>query len=171
MQLRCKYCGVKGNVPESAIDKSVRCPKCGNQFKVTMDLIDQGNERRRSERVPVAKVDIDFGLLMGASQLFDLSTTGAGFTPTDTDYDFVVGQEVQFDLLEDNTPVVKSVPARVTRSGQDVSGLEFRGLSAIQKHELGHFISRKKFEAAQKEAESIRDAADLKMDDFDLPKK
>lgn len=167
MHVRCEHCSVKGNIPDSAIDKTVRCPRCGGQFKVTVALVEQGAERRKAERVHVENMDIDFGLLMGTAQVRDLSATGVGISPTDTDYDFAPGQDVQFDIMDNSATVMKSLPARITRSGHVVSGLEFHGLSKFQLSELKLLLARKKFEAEQ-QAAAAADDLDLEMDESQL---
>ncbi len=169
MHVRCEHCSVKGNIPDSAIDKTVRCPRCGGQFKVTMTLVEQGAERRKAERVHVENMDIDFGFFMGTAQVRDLSATGVGISPTDTDYDFAPGQDVQFDIMDNSETVMKSLPAKITRSGQMVSGLEFHGLSKFQLSELKLLLARKKFEAEQQAAAAAADEdINLEMDESQL---
>ncbi len=167
MQVRCEHCSVKGNIPDSAIDKTVRCPRCGGQFMVTMQLVEQGVERRKAERVSVDGMDLDFGFHMGSAQIQDISSSGVGITPLDTDYDLVHGQEVQFDLIDKNTTIMKNLPAKVTRSGQSISGLEFSGLSKFQESELKLLLARKKFESEQQtateEPNQELDASELKI--------
>lgn len=157
MHVRCEHCSVKGNIPDSAIDKTVRCPRCGGQFKVTMALVEQGAERRKAERVHVENMDLDFGFFMGMTQVRDISATGVGISPSDTDYDFAPGQDVQFNIMDNSAPVIKSLPAKITRSGQMVSGLEFHGLSKFQLSELKLLLARKRFEAEQQAAAADED--------------
>jgi hypothetical protein len=167
MHVRCEHCSVKGNIPDSAVDKTVRCPRCGGQFKVTMALVEQGAERRKAERVHVENMDLDFGFFMGTAQVRDISTTGVGIAPSDTDYDFVPGQEVQFNLVDNHTSVMQSLPAKITRSGQTASGLEFHGLSKHQLSELKLLLARKKFEAEQQAMDANEDI-NLEMDESEL---
>ncbi len=142
-----------GKVSETALGKKVRCPRCGVVFDVTEELVEKGAERRRTERVGVEDLDLDFGLFGGTAQVLDLSVSGVGFEPTDADKDFKKGEVVTLTLLEKQSILLKNVNVRITRIGSMSFGGEFHQLSSFQLAEVKNLLERQKYASARKEQE------------------
>jgi len=148
MQIRCAHCNALGNVPPAALQKKVRCPRCGNVFKVTDDMAQRGADRRRSRRYEVDTMNMDFGIVAGRAQVLDLSATGVGFEPPDTDADFDRGDVVCFTLLDNNKTLLKDVHVRITRKASGAFGGEFQELSDLQYAEIKAYLARQRFRRA-----------------------
>ncbi len=164
MQIRCSHCSAVGNVPEAALNRNIHCPRCGGVFTLTAELAAQGAERRRTERLDVQQVDLDFGIVGGVAQVRDLSASGVGFDPADGDVDFPLGQTVTFSMMDKLNPVLRNVRAKVTRTGSGGIGVEFEDLSPAQLAELKHFLARQRLERMQQEGEAV----ELEMDEETL---
>lgn len=145
MHIRCVHCKALGNVPQNAINRSVRCPKCGSVFTVTPELAIKGSDRRRAERMEVQGINLDFGIVAGSAQLLDLSVTGVGFEPPDAEVDFNKGDVACFTLMDKQRVVLEEVHVRITRKASGSLGGEFENLSDLQLNEIKQLLAQQRF--------------------------
>ncbi len=99
-------------------------------------------ERREEERVQVAHVRADFGVVVGEYPVKDLDPKGLGFLFRNGDWDFQIGQQLTFTLLLGNAVLLSEVKARVTRVGSDTVGCIFAKMTANKKEKLRAYVRR-----------------------------
>lgn len=100
-----------------------------------------GQEKRRSLRVPLADYAATMPRAVENYPVVDLSVTGIGFKPSGEKFE--MGQEVTFDLVTMGDSRARKLRAVVRRVGAAVVGCEFVGLTAKQAEIIARILPRK----------------------------
>lgn len=100
-----------------------------------------GQEKRRSLRVPLADYAATMPRAVENFPVVDLSVTGIGFKPSGEKFE--IGQEVTFDLVTMGDSRARKVHAVVRRVGAVVIGCEFVGLTPKQAEAITAILPKK----------------------------
>ncbi len=125
---------------------------------MTPDIAKDGGERRKSRRVVVEGVFLNFGFVMGIAELKDISVTGVGSEAPNSDVDVTRGQVLVFSIM-DNDPLLHDLQARVVRMHKGVLGCEFLDLPDPKRNNLKHYVATKSFDIES------QDSVQLEMDE------
>lgn len=118
-------------------------------------MLEQGAERRRETRKPVEGAYCDFGVVVGASAVKDISTGGLALDLPEADVDFTVGQRLAFSLHANGKEIAPDVVVEVVRVKDGFLGCRFVHEEANTGGKVRRFLEEKAFRERLKEADDV----------------